>query len=781
MEDKGLLKNIDYFKTNSELFINFAFLQFVKLLGNPFLEKISNNIYTYPGDYNSFFNNLKVGCKFEEEANEGYLKLLFNNINSDNNDFDTYIYSKLIILGKEINLNPKEDIYNPKNKKIKLSIKTLNEIHRNVKVGRTCSSCEIYFDDKGIKRDPILNSLINLYLNNKSDNQRSFNEKINTFVTKISYPPKKVINNDDSLFEIDEEKNNRIKYENFQKGEIYFFQGPPGTGKTYTINRLIKENNDNKKFDKIIVSSYVHVAINNIIDHMLGKNIPIDKYHPFYDFYQYMTVLYSNRALSKLEDSPSSKLIELDKLLDEELYDTAYEIYSLRKDKSKELINDFDKKLDSLNQGNFKFNVSNSINNRIKQITGEKFKRIFTILNNSGEDYIDYEKAFELINELSDKYNKDFVYGKDKEWGVANYSLSIKNYSNIIFCTLNNLQRELDRQKNSDNILVIIDEASKSNIINYLLLLNNIDNITLIVLGDPEQLNEPLVFSNNVNDYSKIMTAFTFSNLKDTFIKDNYNKYIIDDMKKVLFELIKNKNNRANLSQQVGFEKYSDINVKLWNDILSEKFYETLFNSASDKRKQLLNIHRRSRKEIFELSKFLYPDSYIMGEKNIDDDLLIPNYDVLTRIVIDKQDDSTTTINKIIKDWKIKQTKINKNMTMGIITFYNDYKRQFEKEIKEINKTNISLYTVDSSQGEEFTTVIIYLDVDPINRKITSFAKDYHRINVAVSRAKEQLIIVETKEFIDEYNKAKSSIMDSKYKTFIDKIHSIPERGGSHE
>lgn len=784
MEKKVLFKNIDYFESNCDLFINFAFFQFINLLGSPFLDKISKNIYKYSDNYNSFFNSLKVKCDFEEiitnDRQEGYLKLLFSNTNIDNNDFNTYIYSNLIIQGKRIELNGKEDRYDPITSKIKLSIKTLNKIHKKVKIGRKCSGCEICFDDKGIRNDPILNSLIDLYLNNKYDNQIDFKEKINTFVAKVTSPPRNAINNDGRLFEIDKNGNNRIRYENLQKGEIYFFQGPPGTGKTYTIKRLIEENDFVNKFDKIIVSSYVHVAINNIVEHMLGKVIPNDKYASFYDLYQYMTVLYSNRALSKIEDSPASELIELDKIIEEEQYSKAEKIYTLRKDKSKELVNDFDEKIENLNQGNFKDNINSSVEDKINKISGEKFKRIFSILSNSGEEYINYEKAFELIKELSDKYNENFVHGKDIDWCISNYSNAVKNYSNIIFCTLNNLQRELDRQKKSDNILVIIDEASKSTIINYLLLLNNIENITLLVLGDPEQLNESLVFSNNINNYSKIMTAFTFSDLKDTFMKDNYSKYIVDDMKRILFELVKNKDNRANDSkvQQVGYEKYENVDVKMWKEILSETFYETLFNSASEKRKELLNIHRRSRSEIFNLSKFLYSDSYVMGDKKIDNDLLIPNYDVLTRIVVDNKENSTTIINQIIDKWNNHQNKIDKKMNMGVITFYNDYKKRFEKEI---NNDNISLYTIDSSQGEEFTTVIIYLDLSPINRKITEFIKDYHRINVAVSRAREQLIIVETREFVDEYNKIKDSQIDYKFKRFIDNIHSIPERGDSNE
>ena len=54
----------------------------------------------------------------------------------------------------------------------------------------------------------------------------------------------------------DENNNNRIKFENFVKGEIYFFQGPPGTGKTYTIKRIIEENETKGTYEKIIVNCF---------------------------------------------------------------------------------------------------------------------------------------------------------------------------------------------------------------------------------------------------------------------------------------------------------------------------------------------------------------------------------------------------------------------------------------------------------------------------------------------------------------------------------------------
>ena len=255
---------------------------------------------------------------------------------------------------------------------------------------------------------------------------------------------------------------------------------------------------------------------------MLGTDVKTNRYNLFHDFYQYMTVLYSDRALSKVKDSVS-EMIELDTMLEEEETEKAEEIYKLRKEKSNELVTDFDAKVEELCQGSIKDVLNTSANYKINSLDkSEKFKRIFKFLNASGDDYIDYEKAFELMNELSNKFNQEFVSEKDSNWGLVNYSEAIKNYSNVVFCSLDTLQKELERQTNAKNILVIIDEASKSHIINYLLLLNHIDNITLLVLGDPEQLNQSLVFSKDVKLYSKIMTAFTNFNYKDEFKEARY-------------------------------------------------------------------------------------------------------------------------------------------------------------------------------------------------------------------------------------------------------------------
>ena len=152
---------------------------------------------------------------------------------------------------------------------------------------------------------------------------------------------------------------------------------------------------------------------------------------------------------------------------------------------------------------------------------------------------------------------------------------------------------------------------------------------------------------------------------------------------------------------------------------------------------------------------------------------MLPEFGVLTRIIIDKRNDNIPVINDIINKWKTHKSVVNEEMNMGIITFYNHYKYTFENNLDLKDDNSISVYTIDSSQGEQFTTTILYLDVKPYisDKKISDFVLDYHRFNVAVSRAVEQLIIIETKEFEEEYKRIKDTIKDEKTKKILELIH----------
>jgi superfamily I DNA and/or RNA helicase len=82
---------------------------------------------------------------------------------------------------------------------------------------------------------------------------------------------------------------------------------------------------------------------------------------------------------------------------------------------------------------------------------------------------------------------------------------------------------------------------------------------------------------------------------------------------------------------------------------------------------------------------------------------------------------------------------------------------------KEVLNAPIRISTIDSFQGQEEENVIISL-VRSNNEGTIGFLKDYRRMNVAMTRAKEKLIIVG-----DSSTLAK----DTYYATFIDYAEKI--------
>lgn len=108
-------------------------------------------------------------------------------------------------------------------------------------------------------------------------------------------------------------------------------------------------------------------------------------------------------------------------------------------------------------------------------------------------------------------------------------------------------------------------------------------------------------------------------------------------------------------------------------------------------------------------------------------------------------------IEKILKE--LQQSNITK--TIGIITPYEAQKKYIEKQLKTIihdakkNNILIDIGTVDSFQGSD-RDYIIYDSVRSSTRKSRiDFISDEKRLNVSLSRAKELLIIIADKKFLE--------------------------------
>lgn len=97
--------------------------------------------------------------------------------------------------------------------------------------------------------------------------------------------------------------------------------------------------------------------------------------------------------------------------------------------------------------------------------------------------------------------------------------------------------------------------------------------------------------------------------------------------------------------------------------------------------------------------------------------------------------------------------KKNLSVRIAVITPYKGQKRKIinllKEEIKDVSLNQVAVDTVDSFQGDE-AEIVIYCTTRSMRR--TNFFSDYRRLNVAFSRAKNELIILASAQYLDRYD-----------------------------
>jgi superfamily I DNA and/or RNA helicase len=101
----------------------------------------------------------------------------------------------------------------------------------------------------------------------------------------------------------------------------------------------------------------------------------------------------------------------------------------------------------------------------------------------------------------------------------------------------------------------------------------------------------------------------------------------------------------------------------------------------------------------------------------------------------------------------------NLNLDPKNIAFISPYSGQVSKA-KELNISASVISSIDSFQGQEYDTIILSL-VRSNDKNEIGFLKDYRRMNVAMTRAKEQLIVIGDSSTLGN---------DAFYKQFLDYI-----------
>ena len=219
-------------------------------------------------------------------------------------------------------------------------------------------------------------------------------------------------------------------------------------------------------------------------------------------------------------------------------------------------------------------------------------------------------------------------------------------------------------------------------------------------------------------------------------------------------------------------------------EYMKRSLFEELFTNVSEKNKVMLNTQYRMHSSIMHTINQFYIDSennglicgvqneeitknhklnmHYLSEKNNllwVDIPLHPNY-------FEKENGQKScyneteveVIDKMLKDINENCKMLGQKKEVAVITFYSAQARLLQKLIEKYKNSNIKLRigTVDRFQGMEREIVIVSF-VRNNNQGKIGFAKDSKRINVALSRAQNLLVIVGCSELFCEKNRFKEA------------------------
>ncbi len=208
------------------------------------------------------------------------------------------------------------------------------------------------------------------------------------------------------------------------------------------------------------------------------------------------------------------------------------------------------------------------------------------------------------------------------------------------------------------------------------------------------------------------------------------------------------------------------------NDLFSHSFFERLYNSAPDTCKSMLNTQYRMPAVIGTAISNLFYDKKIENGSGtelktpvlFDSCLSFINYDWNNEYV--ERKDGFNQITNLVEAQAAVSLVINirkkdSECKIAVITPYKGQKRlisdTFIASGIHYRIDNIFVDTIDSFQGSE-AEVVIFCTTRAV--RPTLFFKDAKRLNVALSRAKRELIILGRMSYFYRYNRNESCLPD---------------------
>ena len=461
--------------------------------------------------------------------------------------------------------------------------------------------------------------------------------------------------------------------------KLFMIQGPPGTGKTSVISELAFQ--EITQGNMVLISSESNDAIENALEKVLEDDI----------FYP---VLYQSK---NRQDKVISEGFPIETKLG--LFYKQRILKKLKKNIDKnipfvEKYADCEGKKQKLElEYQIKLKESDLTINTIKYLHNQKLKEL-------DQKYkIDKNKIvfFEIQKDFFEDLTKDTDCEPDLE---EVYKTKI----NIVGATLNQIDRaSSDLLDNKEFDIALVDEVSKATPIELNLAILNAKKIILV--GDQKQL-PPMLDRNTLEEVYE-------ENYKGQDINKKQVRELYEN--ETVFERLIRNNPHAYVQLTTQYRMHEDIQ-KAINHFYDEKLGCGL---GSDERK---NQH-----QLFGASNIVWIDTSLSKEEKAGTSFKN----------IYEKDQTKLILDKLNKEYE----KIEFKPEVGVISFYGAQVNSLSNIGGEFNNLDIDYGTVDTFQGQERDFIIVSM-VRSNNDRDIGFSRFLNRINVALSRAKQLLVIL---------------------------------------
>lgn len=500
---------------------------------------------------------------------------------------------------------------------------------------------------------------------------------------------------------------NAVKY------PLTYVQGPPGTGKTNTIVNTISTAFFSGK--TVLLASYNNHPIDGVFDtlrHLTyrGKNIlfPIVRLgnnEKVADAIKYMRELYESAkgiaifesTLERKKDVKVEQTQRLTALL--ERYEIILDLKK-RKETLEQMLLECTK-----NRMDIQFELTTQLDSVNKDL--ENYGTVTTddavaLLANDEDEFYKYiyytsAKFLKRIGEPKNKDLLDILYMNDEDEQVAQFNRYLGKDENvkkfirifpIVATTCISAHKIGEPRPYFD--MVIMDEASQCNTAVSLVPILRGENLMLV--GDPQQLNPVILLDSKDNEFLK--------------------------------------------------EKYS---ISSEYDYINNSVYKTFLACDSVSDEILLSYHYRCHPKIIAFNNKKYYNKKLHIESAVQSKCPLLYVDVPNEGGIEK---NTAPMEA---QQVVEYARNNKGKQIGVITPFVNQKKLINEYLQENGLNNVMCGTVHAFQGDEKDVILFSLAITAqTHLKTYQWLKNNKElINVATSRAREQLIILSNKETLD--------------------------------